>query len=157
PTVDLDQIASGDGYEPREAANGPKPRPTHVRADMCIADLAMTAGAVAPPGHDDDVVALLKSRRLGDDPADLVHDAGDLMTPRDRRRDVGIFPEVSVHQLHIGAAHAARRDLNQNFIGLNVRNRTSSRTRACPYSNFAGITLLNTEQWLTRLCQACQI
>src|SRR5215831_20702342 len=90
---------------------------------MCIADLAMTAGAVAPPGYDDDVVALPKSRRLGDDPADLVYDAGDLMTQRDRRRDVGIFPEVSVHQLHVGAAHAACADLNENFIGLNVRNR----------------------------------
>jgi len=83
----------------------------------------MTAGAVAPSGRDDDVVALPKSRRLGHDTADLMHDAGDLMTQRDRRRDVGIFPEVSVHQLHIGAAHAARRDLNQNFIGLNVGNR----------------------------------
>ena len=33
---------------------------------MCIADLAMTAGAVAPSWHDNDVVALLKFRRLGD-------------------------------------------------------------------------------------------
>jgi len=90
---------------------------------MCIADLAMTAGAVAPPGHDDDVVALLKSGRLGDDPADLVHDAGDFVTQRDGRRNVGIFPKVSVHQLHIGAAHAARPDLNENLIGLNVGNR----------------------------------
>jgi hypothetical protein len=88
-----------------------------------IADLAMTAGAVAPPGHDDDVAALPKSRRLRDEPADLVHDAGDLVTQRDRRRDVGIFPEVSVHQLHVGAAHSARPDLNENFIGLNIRNR----------------------------------
>jgi len=90
---------------------------------MRVADLAMTAGAVAPPGHDDDVVALLKSRRLGNDPADLLHDAGDLMTQCDRRRDVRIFLEVSVHQLHVGAAHSARGDLNQNIIGLNVRNR----------------------------------
>src|SRR5215831_21069069 len=83
----------------------------------------MTAGAVAPPGHDDDVVTLLKPARTRDNPADLVHDASDLMTQRDRRWDVGVFPEVSVHQLHIGAAHATRRDMNQNFIGLNVRNR----------------------------------
>ena len=90
---------------------------------MCIADLAMTAGAVAPPGYDDDVVALLKSRRFGYEPADLVHDAGNLMTQRYGRRDVGIFPELCVYQLHVGAAHPARGDLNQNFIGLNVRNR----------------------------------
>ena len=33
---------------------------------MRVADLAMTAGAVAPSWHDNDVVALLKFRRLGD-------------------------------------------------------------------------------------------
>src|SRR5262245_44971058 len=79
PTVDLDQIASRNGYEFREAAIRPKPGPTHVRANLRIADLAMTAGAVAPAGRDDDVVALMKSRRLGDDPSDLVHDAGDFV------------------------------------------------------------------------------
>src|SRR5262249_54199701 len=123
PIVDLDQIASGNGYEFREAAVWSKPRPTHVGADMCIADLAMTAGAIAPSRHDDDVVALLKSGRLGNDPADLMYDAGDLMTKRDGRRDIGILPEVSVHELHVGAAHSARCDLNENFIGLNIRNR----------------------------------
>src|SRR5262249_55002888 len=89
---------------------------------MCIADLAMTTGAVAPPGHDDDVVALVKSRRLGDDPADLLHDPSDFVTQSDRRRDVGIFSEVSVHKLHVGAAHSARPDLNENFIGVTVWN-----------------------------------
>ena len=90
---------------------------------MCIADLAMTAGAVAPPGHDNDVVGLLKPARFRDDPADLVHDPSDFVTQRDRRRDVGIFPEVSVHELHVGAAHSARRNLDEDLIGLNVRNR----------------------------------
>jgi hypothetical protein len=83
----------------------------------------MTAGPVAPSGRDNDVVALTKSRRLGHDTADLVHDAGDLMTQCDRRRDVGISPEVSVYKLHIGAAHSACPDVNENFIGLNLGNR----------------------------------
>jgi hypothetical protein len=33
------------------------------------------------------------------------------------------FRKYPSNQLHIGTAHAARPDLNQNFIGLNVRNR----------------------------------
>jgi hypothetical protein len=68
------------------------------------------------------VVALLKSRRLGHDAADLGHDAGDLVAQRDGHRDIGIFPEVSVHELHVGAAHSAGPDLNKNLIGLNLRN-----------------------------------
>src|SRR5262245_57594575 len=115
--------AVGSGYELREAAIRPKPRPADVRANLRIADLTMTAGAVAPPGHDDDGIALPKSRRLGHDTAELVHDASDLMTKRDRRRDVGISPEVSIHELHVGTAHSARRDLDEDLIGLNVRNR----------------------------------
>jgi hypothetical protein len=62
-------------------------------------------------------------RALRDEPADLVHDAGDLVTQRDRRRDVGIFSEVSVHQLHVAAAHFARPDVDEDLIGLNIRNR----------------------------------
>src|SRR5262249_49805379 len=87
-TADLDQIASRNGNELREAAIWPEPRPTHVGTDVRIADLAVTAGAIAPARCDDDVVALAKSRRLGDDLADLVHHAGDFVAQRDGRRDV---------------------------------------------------------------------
>ena len=121
--VHLDEVASGDGDEFSKSAVGTESGPAYVWANMCVSDLAMTAGAVAPPGHDDDVVPLLKSRRLGNDSADLVHDTRDFMTQRDRRRDVGILPEVSVHELHVGTAHSARGDLNENFIGLNARDR----------------------------------
>jgi hypothetical protein len=45
------------------------------------------------------------------------------VTQRDRRRDVGIFPEIPVHELRVGAAHSARLDLDENFIGLDIGNR----------------------------------
>src|SRR5262249_41431513 len=117
------EIARRDGDEFREPANRPEAGPAHVGANLRVPHLAMTAGAVAPSGHDYDVVALVKSRRLGHGPADLVHDAGDFVAQRDRPRDAGILPEVSIHELHVGAAHAARRDLDEDLIGLKVRNR----------------------------------
>ena len=49
------------------------------------------------------LVTLLKPRRRGHDPADLVHDASDFMAHRNRRRDVA---KVPVHELHVGAADA---------------------------------------------------
>jgi hypothetical protein len=90
---------------------------------MCIADLTIAARAVAPSGRDNDVVTFLKSRRFGHGPADLVHNAGDFVTQRDRRRDVCVFAKIAVHKLHVGPAHPARPDPDENFIGLNVRNR----------------------------------
>src|SRR5262245_16941969 len=90
---------------------------------MSIADQAMTAGAIAPSGCDHHMVALLKSRRLLHALADFVHDACDFMPRRDRRRNVGVWPEIPVHKLHVRAAHSARLNLDENFIGLDVRQR----------------------------------
>src|SRR5262249_49583350 len=99
-----------------------EPGPAHVRANVCIPDLAMTAGAVAPPGGDDHVITLLIPHRPGHEPAELVHDAGDFMTRGDGRRNVSVFPEVSIDELHIGTAHSTRPDLDEHITGLNVRN-----------------------------------
>src|SRR5262249_24615718 len=120
--VHLDQIASRDGDELRESAIGPEPWPTNVWADMRVADLAMTGGAISPSGGDNDVVALLKTRRLRYNPADLAHDAGDFMAQRNRSRNVSVFPEITVHELYVGAAHSACLDVDENFIGLKARN-----------------------------------
>src|SRR5262245_44280122 len=122
PIVNLDQIASGNGYEFREAAVRSKPRPTHVRADMCIADQAMTAGAIAPSRCDHNMITLLKSRRLVHVTADLVHDARDFMTGRDRRRKVSVRPEIPVHELYIGTAHSAGLHVDENFVRLDIGN-----------------------------------
>src|SRR5262245_63574380 len=82
----------------------------------------MTASAVTPPGGDDHVITLLIPHRPGHKPAELVHDAGDFMTRGDGRRNVSVFPEVSVDELHIGTAHSTRPDLDEHLTGLNVRN-----------------------------------
>src|SRR5262249_34988963 len=94
----MDQIASRHRHELRASTIRPEPGPTYVRADMRIAHQAMTAGAIAPTGRDDHMMTLLESGGLGHDSADLVDDAGDLVTHRDRRRDVGVFPEVPVDE-----------------------------------------------------------
>src|SRR5262249_33618516 len=60
--VYLDEVACWDGDELGESAVGPEPWPAHVRADVGVADQAMTAGAVAPSGGDDHVIILLEPR-----------------------------------------------------------------------------------------------
>ena len=94
----------------------------YVWANVSVSDLAMTAGAVTPPGGDDHVITLFETHRLGHEPAELVHDAGDFMARGDGCRNVGVFPEVPVDELHVGAAHSTRPDLDEHLIGLNVRN-----------------------------------
>src|SRR5262249_54565858 len=96
--------------------------PAHVWANLCVSDLAMTAGAVAPPGGDDHVITLPIPHRIGHKPAELVHDPGDFITRGDGRRDVIVFSEVPVDELHIGTAHSTGPDLDEHLIGLNVRN-----------------------------------
>src|SRR5262249_20025366 len=120
--VYLDEVACWDGDELGESAVRPEPWPAHVRADVRIADLAMTAGAIAPARCDDDVITLLKPRRLGHEPAQFVHKAGDFVTRNDRRWNVVVSSEIPIHELHIGAAHSTSLDLDEHLIGLNVRN-----------------------------------
>src|SRR5262249_42451723 len=83
---------------------------------------AMTAGAVAPPWGNNDVITLLIPHRLGHKSAEFVHDAGNFMPRGDGRRNVGVFPEVSVDELYIRTAHSTRPYLDKHLIGLNVRN-----------------------------------
>src|SRR5262249_15898867 len=104
--VHLDEVASGDGDELGKSPVRTEPRPTHVRANVCIPDLGMTAGSVAPPGGDDHVITLLIPHRPGHKPTEFVHDAGDFMPRGDGRRNVSVFPEVSVDELYIGTAHS---------------------------------------------------
>src|SRR5262249_6400550 len=99
-----------------------KPRPAHIRANVRVANLAMTAGAIAPSRRDDNMVTWLETGSLGYNSADPVYNTRDFMTQGDRRRDVSVFSEVTVHELNVGAAHTACLDLNENFIGLNVRH-----------------------------------
>jgi len=42
---------------------------------------------------------------------------------RDRRLDVGVGAEIAVDQLHIGAAHAARLNLDEDLVRGEVANR----------------------------------
>ena len=118
----LDEVASRDGDELGKSAVRTESGPAHVGANVCVSDLAMTAGAVAPPGGDDHVITLLIPHRPGHEPAELVHDAGDFMARGDGCRNVGVFPEVSIDELHIGTAHSTRPDLDEYLIGPNVRN-----------------------------------
>src|SRR5262245_47805056 len=120
--VHLDEVASGDGDELGKAAVRTEPGPAYVWANVCVSDLAVTAGAVAPPGGDDHVITLLIPHRPGHEPAEFVHDAGDFMPRGDGCRDVSVFPEVSVDELYIGTAHSTRPDLDEHLTGLNVRN-----------------------------------
>src|SRR5262249_28168616 len=121
--IHLDQIASLDWQELSESTIRSKTRPTHVGADMSIANQAMTACSIAPSGCDHDMAALPKPRRLVHAPTECVYDACDFMARRDRRRNVDVSPKISVHKLHVGAAHSGRLYLNENFIGLDVRYR----------------------------------
>src|SRR5262249_3218452 len=116
-------IASRYRQELREPTIRPKTRPAHIWTDMSIADQAMTAGAIAPSGCDHHMVSLLKSRRREHASADFMNDACDFMARGDRRRNVDVSPEISINQLHVGAAHSGRLYLNENFIGLDVRHR----------------------------------
>src|SRR5262249_38925093 len=120
--VYLDKVACWDGDELGESAVRPEPWPAHVRADVGVADLAMTAGAVAPSGGDDHVITFLNLRRLGHQTAELVHNAGDLMTRNDWRRNVSVLSEIPVNELDVGATHSTGPDLDEHLIGLNVRN-----------------------------------
>src|SRR5262249_32122851 len=120
--VHLDDVASGDGDELGKSAVRTESGPAYVWTNLCVSDLAMTAGAVTPPGGDNHVITFLITHRLGHESAELVHDAGDFMPRGDGRRNVGVFPEVSVDELYIGTAHSTRPDLDKHLIGLNVRN-----------------------------------
>src|SRR5262249_17724954 len=121
--VHLDEVASRDRDEFGKSAVRTESGPAYVWANLCVSDLAMSAGAVTPPGGDNHVITLLIPHRLGHEPAELVHDAGNFMTWGDGCRNVSIFPEVSVDELYIGTAHSTSPDLDQHLIGLNVRNR----------------------------------
>src|SRR5262249_43242080 len=121
-TVHLDEVASGDGDELGKSPVRAESGPAYVWANLCVSDLAMTAGSVAPPWGDNDVITLLIPHRLKHEPADLVHDAGDFMPRGDGRRNVSVFPEVSVDELHIGTTHSTRPHVDKHLIGLNVRN-----------------------------------
>src|SRR6516165_2449274 len=121
-TVHLDEVASGDRDELGKSPVRTESGPAYVWANLCVSDLAMTAGSVAPPGGDNDMITLLIPHRLGHKPAEFVHDAGDFMPGGDGHRDVGVFPEVSVDELHIRTAHSARPYLNKHLIGLDVRD-----------------------------------
>jgi hypothetical protein len=63
--VYLDEVACWDGDELGETAIGSESWPTHIWADVRVADLSVTAGAVAPTGCDDNMITLLERRRLG--------------------------------------------------------------------------------------------
>src|SRR5215469_16812301 len=78
PTVNFDQIARWDGDELCKASHRSESRPTHVRANVSIANLAMATRAVAPARCDDHMSTLLKPRRFGNDGADLAHHASNL-------------------------------------------------------------------------------
>jgi hypothetical protein len=82
----------------------------------------MTAGAVTPPGGDNHVITLLIPHRPGHKRAELMHDAGDFMTWGDGCRNVSVFPEVSIDELHIGTAHSTGPDLDKHLTRLHVRN-----------------------------------
>src|SRR5262249_21995461 len=96
--------------------------PAYVWANLCVSDLAMTARSVTPPWGDNDVITLLIPHRPGHKPAELVHDACDFMPRGDGCRNVSVFPEVSIDELHVGAAHSTGPDLDEHLIGLNIRN-----------------------------------
>ena len=89
---------------------------------MGVTDLAVAAGAISPTGRHDYMVALFEPRSFGYDAADLAHHAGDLVTERDRGLDVGVWPEIAVHQLHVRSTHPTGFDLHQDLIGLDVGN-----------------------------------
>src|SRR6478672_1018584 len=90
---------------------------------MRIADLAMTAGAIAPSGCDNYMVALFQPRGFGHHRADLVYDTRDFMTWCNGHWDVSVFLEIPVHELYVAATHPAGLDIDENLVGLNVRNR----------------------------------
>src|SRR5262245_57701323 len=120
--VHLDEVASRDGDELGKPAVRTESGPAYVWANVCVSDLAVTAGAVTPPGGDNHVITFLIPHRPGHKPAEFVHDAGDFMPRGDGCRDVSVFPEVSVDELYIGTAHPTRPDLDKHLIGLTVRN-----------------------------------
>src|SRR5262249_11822754 len=110
-TVRLDQIPSRDRQELCEASKRPKPRPTHVWANMSVPNQTTATDPIAPTRSNADVIAFLKSRDLWDRAADLAHNARDFVSDSDRRRDVGKWAEIAVDKLRVGAAHPARFDL----------------------------------------------
>src|SRR5262249_21584155 len=99
-----------------------EPRPADIWAKLCIPDLTVAARSVTPSGGDDHMITLLVPDRPRHKLTELVHDGGDFMPRGDGRRNVSVFPEVSVDELYIGAAHSTRPDLDEHLIGLNVRN-----------------------------------
>src|SRR5262245_11390048 len=94
------------------------------------------------------MITLLKSRRLVHGSADLAYNARDFMARGDGSRDVCITLKKLVHKEHVATAHAAGLDINENFIGLNIRNRHVLKDEgfvifvyACCFHCFHGLSL----------------
>jgi hypothetical protein len=90
---------------------------------MRVADLAVTAGAVAPTRCDDNMITLLQPRRLGHEPAQLMHQASYFVTRNDRRWNVVVLSEIPVNELDVGATHSTGLNPDEHLIWRNVRNR----------------------------------
>jgi hypothetical protein len=81
----------------------------------------MAAGLVSPSAYDNDLITLLEAGRLRQSASDLVDLAGNLVPWGERR--LVILAKISVHELHVGAAHPCRSDLEENLVGFDVRHR----------------------------------
>ncbi|WP_442165609.1 hypothetical protein, partial [Rhizobium leguminosarum] len=81
-----------------------------------------------PSWGNHDVVTLLE-RGFLDRPADPAYHPSDFMAGRDRARDIRVLSEVAIHELDVGAAHAASLDLYQYLVRLDFGNWTLRRIR----------------------------
>src|SRR5262249_18319735 len=119
----FDHVARRNRNRFRKAAVGPKAGPAHIGADVRVADLAMAAHTVTPSWRNHHMVARRQARSFWNNAADLVNRPGDLVAWNHRRRNIGIALEKTIDKKHVRPAHAAGLDLDEHFVGLDVRNR----------------------------------
>jgi hypothetical protein len=118
--VDLNEILDRNGNVFRIAAVGTKSGPPSMRADLCVALMAVPTGFVSPSPYDDDLIALLEAGRFRYEASDLVDLAGDLVPWRQREGCLAVGAKVPVQQLDVGAAHAGGAE---NLIWLDLGDR----------------------------------
>src|SRR5215510_1632922 len=86
-------------------------------ADLLISDPALTADAIAPAAHNDDLVAHREVGGRGYLGADLRYGPGNFM-PRNRRKlHLKTFFEITIQKLDVRTAHTGRLDFYEDFIG----------------------------------------
>jgi hypothetical protein len=91
-----------------------------MSTNLGVTDLTQAASAVSPAANNNDLVTLRKPRSFGYEVADLFHSPSNFMAWRHGQRERVVVFEIPIHELSVRAAHASRRDFDQDLISGHV-------------------------------------